>query len=59
MSPAFARVASMKDVAKRDFVLAPSRYVGGAERDDDGEPFERKLAFLAGELSGPFAKKSH
>ena len=35
--------------AKSD--LTPGRYVGTPEQEDDGEPFEEKMARLTGELS--------
>ncbi|MCL2057965.1 MAG: type I restriction-modification system subunit M [Oscillospiraceae bacterium] len=46
------------DIAKQDFMLTPGRYVGIEEQEDDGEPFEEKMARLTGELSIMF-KRSH
>ncbi|KAA3848604.1 SAM-dependent DNA methyltransferase, partial [Bacteroides ovatus] len=40
------------------FVLTPGRYVGIAETEDDGEPFEEKMARLTSELSDLF-EQSH
>jgi type I restriction enzyme M protein len=49
-------VASTEEIAKQDYILTPGRYVGLAEEEDDGEPFEEKMARLTGELSELFAK---
>jgi hypothetical protein len=32
---------------KRDHVLTPGRYVGPEAQEDDGEPFEEKMARLS------------
>ncbi len=34
------------------YVLTPGRYVGAAEIEDDGVPFEEKMTELAGRLYG-------
>ena len=52
----FCSVATIQDIAKQDYILTPGRYVGIAEQEDDGEPFEEKMARLTSELSGLFAK---
>jgi type I restriction enzyme M protein len=44
------------EIAKQDFILTPGRYVGIEDQEDDGEPFEEKMARLTGELSTMFAK---
>ncbi|MDR2506436.1 MAG: type I restriction-modification system subunit M [Candidatus Accumulibacter sp.] len=46
------------DIAKQDYILTPGRYVGIEEQEDDGEPFEEKMARLTGKLSEMF-KRSH
>ena len=38
--------------AKHGHVLTPGRYVGAEEIEDDGEPFEEKMARLTAELKG-------
>ena len=43
-------------IAKQDYILTPGRYVGIEEQEDDGEPFEEKMARLTGELSELFAQ---
>lgn len=54
----FCKVATTEDIAKQDYILTPGRYVGIEEQEDDGEPFEEKMARLTSELSDMF-KKSH
>lgn len=54
----FCAVASLEDIAKQDYILTPGRYVGIEDREDDGEPFEEKMARLTDELSGMF-RRSH
>ena len=44
------------DIRAQDFILTPGRYVGIAEQEDDGEPFEDKMKRLTPELSGLFAE---
>ena len=52
----FCAVVSTDDIAKQDYILTPGRYVGIEEQEDDGEPFEEKMAKLTSELSDMFAK---
>jgi type I restriction enzyme M protein len=40
------------------YVLTPGRYVGAADVEDDGEPFEEKMARLVGELEGQFRESA-
>ena len=54
----FSAAVSLSDIAKQDFILTPGRYVGIAEAEDDGEPFEKKMQRLTGELKELF-EKSH
>ena len=51
-------VATLDDIAKQDYILTHGRYVGIAEAEDDGEPFEEKMARLTGELTTLF-EQSH
>lgn len=46
----FCAVVTTEDIAKQDYVLTPGRYVGIAEVQEDGEPFEVKSERLANEL---------
>lgn len=54
----FCAVVTTEDIGKQEYILTPGRYVGIAEQEDDGEPFEEKMTRLTGELSELF-KKSH
>ena len=45
--PGFCKSASMDDIRKHGHVLTPGRYVGAAEVEDDGEPFEEKMLRLS------------
>ena len=41
---------TLEDIKANDFVLTPGRYVGAAEIEDDGIPFEEKMGRLTGAL---------
>ena len=45
----FCKSAAMEDIRKHGHVLTPGRYVGAAEQNDDGEPFEEKMLRLSAE----------
>ena len=44
--PGFCRSTTLEDIRKHGHVLTPGRYVGAAAQEDDGEPFEEKMARL-------------
>jgi len=49
--PGFCKSArSLDDIRRHNHILTPGRYVGAAEVEDDGEPFEEKMARLTAEL---------
>ena len=48
--PGFCKSASLDDIRQHGHILTPGRYVGAAAVEDDGEPFEEKMARLAAEL---------
>lgn len=52
----FCKEPTVEEVRNNDHILTPGRYVGLAEQEDDGEPFEEKMACLTRELSEQFAK---
>ena len=52
----FCAAVSLDEVSKQDYILTPGRYVGIADAEDDGEPFEEKMERLTTELSGLFAQ---
>ena len=43
----FCKVATREEIAANDYVLTPGRYVGAAELEDDGIPFEVKMQELS------------
>ncbi len=46
----FCKSAKLEDILHHGYILTPGRYVGAAELEDDGEPFEDKMARLTAEL---------
>lgn len=54
----FSAVADLDEIAKQDYILTPGRYVGIAEVEDDGEPFEEKMARLTTEISKCFEESN-
>ena len=54
--PGFCKSAPMEEVRKHGHVLTPGRYVGAAPQEDDGEPFEEKMARLTAEWRGQQAE---
>ena len=52
----FCAVATTEEIAKQDYILTPGRYVSIEEQQDDGEPFEEKMARLTSELSDLFVQ---
>ena len=50
----FCAVVTTEEIAKQDYILTPGRYVGIEEQQEDGEPFEEKMARLTSELSELF-----
>lgn len=54
----FSAIATIDDIAEQDYILTPGRYVGVADIEDDGEPFEEKMARLTGELAKCFEESN-
>jgi type I restriction enzyme M protein len=48
----FCKATDLDDIASKDFVLTPGRYVGTAEQEEDDEPFADKMNRLTAELKG-------
>jgi len=48
--PGFCKAATIEDIRKHGHILTPGRYVGAAAVEDDGEPFEEKMARLTAAL---------
>ncbi|MBP9224633.1 MAG: N-6 DNA methylase, partial [Verrucomicrobiales bacterium] len=43
----YCKSATLEDMRKHDYVLTPGRYVGAADIEDDGIPFETKMAEMS------------
>ncbi len=50
----FCAAVTTEEIKKQDYILTPGRYVGLPEQEDDGEPFEEKMARLTSELTDLF-----
>ena len=48
--PGFCKAATLDDIRKHNHILTPGRYVGAAEVEDDGEPFDDKMKRLTATL---------
>jgi len=46
----FCKSATLEEIESHDYVLTPGRYVGAAELEDDGIPFEEKMVKLSSTL---------
>ena len=49
--PGFCKAAPLEEIRQHGYILTPGRYVGAAEVEDDGEPFEEKMARLVEDLT--------
>jgi type I restriction enzyme M protein len=52
----FCKAASLQEIRDNDYVLTPGRYVGIEDVENDGEPFEEKMARLTSELTEMFTR---
>lgn len=50
----FCKSASLEEVKENNYVLTPGRYVGTEAEEDDGIPYEEKIATITENLSGYF-----
>ena len=48
--PGFCKSAALEEIRQHGHILTPGRYVGAAEVEDDGEPFEEKIQRLVVQL---------
>lgn len=46
----FCKSATLEEIKSHDYVLTPGRYVGAAELEDDGIPFEEKMTGMSATL---------
>jgi type I restriction enzyme M protein len=56
--PGFCKSATTALIAEHGYVLTPGRYVGAADAEDDGEPFDEKMKRLTAELAEQFAESA-
>ena len=56
--PGFCKSASFEEVQAANYVLTPGRYVGTEAVEDDGIPFEDKMATLTAQLAEQFAQSA-
>lgn len=54
----FCKSASLEEINKHKHVLTPGRYVGIPEEEDDGIPFEEKMADLTSTLKEQMEKET-
>jgi len=54
--PGFCKSATVDEIKEHGYVLTPGRYVGAAEVEDDGIPFDEKMAELSATLYEQFAE---
>lgn len=52
--PGLCKSATIDDIKTHAYVLTPGRYVGAAEVEDDGIPFEEKMSELSAKLYEQF-----
>jgi len=52
----FCKSATLEEVQKQDYKLTPGIYVGVEAEEDDGIPFEEKMADLKSQLLAQFKK---
>jgi len=53
----FCKSANIEEITKHNFVLTPGRYVGVKDEEDDGIPFEEKIAGLTKKLDEQMKKE--
>jgi len=56
--PGFCKSAATEEIAAHGYVLTPGRYVGAEEVEDEGEPFEEKMARLTAQLEEQFQESA-
>jgi len=57
-TPGFCRVAKLDDVIEYKYALAPGRYVGSVNGDDEFEPFEERFPKLRDTLREQFTESN-
>jgi len=57
-TPGFCKSTTTEEVTGHGYTLTPGRYVGAEEIEDDGEPFEEKMARLTTKLEEQFREST-
>ena len=55
----FCKSVKIEEIREHEYVLTPGRYVGIEDVEDDGIPFDEKIANMTAELAELFAKSRH
>jgi type I restriction enzyme M protein len=55
----FCKAATLDEIRGHSYELTPGHYVGVSDAEDDGEPFEEKMARLTAELREQIAEGRH
>jgi len=56
--PAFCKAVTLAEIHEHNHILTPGRYVGAEDIEDDGEPFEEKMARLTARLEAQFEESA-
>lgn len=56
--PGFCKVVTLEEIRSHDYVLTPGRYVGAADVEEDGEPFEEKMERLTERFANQLTKST-
>ena len=56
--PGFCKSATTEEIGAHGYVLTPGRYVDAEEIEDDGEPFDEKMARLTAKLEEQFQESA-
>jgi len=56
--PGFCKSATAEDIVANGYMLTPGRFVGAEEVEDDGEPFDEKMARLTAKLEEQFQQSA-
>jgi type I restriction enzyme M protein len=56
--PGFCKSTTVDEIRAHGHVLTPGRYVGAADIEDDGEPFEQKMKRLTAKLEEQFTESA-
>jgi type I restriction enzyme M protein len=57
-TPGFCKSATLDDIRGHSHMLTPGRYVGAEDVEDDGEPFDEKMAKLVAQLEEQFEESA-